>query len=64
MEEIFKKAKEIGFKQIILEVCDFNIRAIKLYEKYGFKKCGLLPNYVNIKDEFFGKITMYLNLIP
>ncbi|MDD7793296.1 GNAT family N-acetyltransferase [Clostridium sp. 'White wine YQ'] len=36
--------EEMGFKKITLGVFDFNIRAIKCYEKVGFKKEKFMEN--------------------
>ncbi|TLD94036.1 UDP-4-amino-4,6-dideoxy-N-acetyl-beta-L-altrosamine N-acetyltransferase [Helicobacter saguini] len=43
---------EYNLKMLFLEVFEKNIRAIKLYEKMGFKMCGRLSNYVKIDNEF------------
>lgn len=37
-------AKQVGYEQAELEVASENRRAIALYEKLGFEKCGHLPN--------------------
>ena len=43
-------AKENKKSEIILEVNENNISAIKLYEKNGFKKYGLRTRYYNNTD--------------
>lgn len=40
-----------GKNRIYLEVNEKNTIAIKLYEKNGFKKCGLRKNYYNGTDD-------------
>jgi [ribosomal protein S18]-alanine N-acetyltransferase len=40
MEEILKEAKLVGFKNMSLSV-DPNNPALRLYERYGFKKIGV-----------------------
>ncbi|MDR0666444.1 MAG: GNAT family N-acetyltransferase [Campylobacteraceae bacterium] len=45
LEKSFAYAKSIGKKGIKLEVNIFNTRAINLYEKSGFIKKGIIPNY-------------------
>ena len=53
--EWFEKAKEKGIKKINLDVFENNERAIKLYEKFGFKLEGCIEdgifdgeNYINL----------------
>lgn len=43
---------EYNLKMLYLEVFEQNIRAIKLYEKMGFKICGKLTDYVKIDNKF------------
>lgn len=51
-EHVIAFARENGFEQIELEVrCD-NIRAIRLYEKYGFKKIGEYPRFFKIDGKY------------
>ena len=48
--QIFAFAKENGFEQLNLEVRSRNIRAIHLYEKYGFRKLCTFPHFFKIND--------------
>lgn len=43
-------AKEVGYEQVELEVVSSNAKAIKLYEKYGFKKYGTKPDSMKYSD--------------
>ena len=43
LEELIKSAEGCG--QIFLEVRESNIAAISLYEKHGFKNCGVRKNF-------------------
>lgn len=43
LEELILCAKDCS--QMFLEVRESNIAAIKLYEKYGFKNCGVRKNF-------------------
>ncbi len=45
LEKLIKTAKCENAKLITLEVNEMNKNAIKLYEKYNFKKIGLRKNY-------------------
>ena len=47
MEAILAFAKENGFEQLNLEVRSDNARAIRLYEKYGFRKLCTFPCFLN-----------------
>lgn len=50
--QIFAFAKENGFEQLNLEVRSRNIRAIHLYEKYGFRKLCTFPHFFKINGEY------------
>ena len=52
-EILFEKAKEVGYVQMELDVVARNERAIALYEKMGFEKCGLKPRAFLQKDGTF-----------
>jgi len=49
-EILFEKAKETGYEQMELDVVARNERAIALYEKMGFEKCGMKPRAMKQKD--------------
>ena len=62
MERLIGFAKDIGIEILELEVrCD-NVRAIHLYEKYGFKHIGTWPAFFKIKDEYIDFELMYLDM--
>lgn len=50
--------KELGLHQVWLYVCEENMPAIKLYEKCGFEKEGLLRDMWKIKGKYYGEIVM------
>lgn len=61
MEELIKFAKDKeSIKTISLGVREYNVNAIKLYEKYGFKKIGIHKNYFNIEGSYYDEILMDL----
>jgi len=62
MNEIISFARESGFLRIELSVASTNDIAIKLYEKVGFQKEGLLKKYTHLKSEhrFVDEIMMAL----
>ena len=45
LEKLISEAKKENAKLLTLEVNETNKNAIKLYEKYNFKKIGLRKNY-------------------
>lgn len=49
-EYCLEKAKEIGYEQIELDVAEYNKGAIRIYEKNGFKVCGMIENAEKLKD--------------
>jgi len=62
MKEAIREAKDRGFNCLWLGVWEKNERAIKFYEKWGFKKVG---NYVFVLGEDIqSDFTMELSLRP
>ena len=55
-------AKENGFEQLNLEVRSDNARAIRLYEKYGFRKLCTFPHFFKINGEYIDFDLMNLEL--
>lgn len=51
LKALLDLAIALKLKVINLEVRESNISAIKLYEKYGFKVCGLRKNYYNNSED-------------
>lgn len=60
IKQVKKNIPEI--KIITLEVFSNNETAIKLYEKYGFKEFGRLPEGIKYKDTFVDSVYMYKKL--
>ena len=55
-------ARENGFEQLNLEVRSSNARAIRLYEKYGFRKLCTFPHFFKIDGEYIDFDLMNLEL--
>lgn len=51
MQAIINQAKQMGVLRIELSVAVNNFRAIRLYEKAGFQKEGLLKKYTHLVKE-------------
>ncbi len=64
MDEVLKEAKDKlkGLKIIYLEAFAENTVAIKMYEKKGFVKCGVLPGGVKRKGVFGDEVMMYMGV--
>lgn len=62
MEAILAFAKENDFEQLNLEVRSDNARAIRLYEKYGFRKLCTFPHFFKINGEYIDFDLMNLEL--
>ena len=61
MEQLINDAKKQGtIKNISLGVKANNIKAMKMYEKFGFTKVGVHKNYFNINGDFDDEIIMDL----
>ena len=65
MEKILAFAKENGFEQLNLEVRSDNTRAIRLYEKYGFRKLCSFPAFfkLNGKNIDFDLMNLTLTML-
>ena len=62
MEAILAFARANGFEQLNLEVRSSNARAIRLYEKYGFRKLCTFPNFFKLNGEYMDFDLMNLEL--
>ena len=62
MDALLAFARENGFEQLNLEVRSDNIRAIRLYEKYGFRKLCVFPGFFKIDGKYIDFDLMALEL--
>ena len=62
MREILRFAEANGFEQVNLEVRSDNVRAIRLYERFGFRKLCTFPAFFKIdgRDIDFDLMNLYL----
>ncbi len=51
MQEILSLGKQLGVLRIDLGVSTINTKAIRLYEKAGFEREGVLRKYTHLKSE-------------
>ena len=52
-----------GFEQLELGVCSDNTRAIHLYEKVGFVRCGIQPRAFKLKDGTYRDEIMMVKML-
>ncbi|HIZ48589.1 MAG TPA: GNAT family N-acetyltransferase, partial [Candidatus Gemmiger excrementavium] len=62
MARLLVFARKHGVEIINLEVRSDNLRAIRLYEKYGFRRIGTSPAFFKIGGQYVDAEMMYLDL--
>lgn len=63
-ERVLAFARENGFEQVDLEVRSDNARAIRLYEKFGFRKLCTFPAFFQLDGQNIDFDLMLLPLTP
>jgi ribosomal protein S18 acetylase RimI-like enzyme len=59
METAIEQAKKTGIEKVELQVYTSNIRAIKLYKKFGFEEEGLVKHFRKLDGQYFDCLNMY-----
>ena len=62
MEDLLDFGKEVGIKVITLEVVKDNVRAVKLYERFGFEIVGTLSSRLKNNCTYYDSYVMELLL--
>lgn len=62
LHELIAYARQASIEIIRLEVRSDNAGAIHLYEKYGFKRVGMIPGYFKVGNTYVDIVIMYLDL--
>lgn len=62
LKELIEYAKKNGIELLNLEVRSDNLRAIHLYEKFGFRKIGTSPASFKVNGAYADFELMYLDL--
>ena len=62
MQTLLGFAKDSGFRVLSLEVRSDNVRAIHLYESFGFVKYGTFPGFFEINGQLIDVDCMVLHL--
>ena len=63
MQLAVDQAKANGFEQLELGVYSDNTRAIHLYEKFGFERCGTMPHAFKLKDGTYRDEIMMVKML-
>ena len=63
LTSLISEGKNLDLKLLYLTCLENNNRALHLYEKLGFKRCGYIPNACFWKDGYVGEVTLYLSLV-
>lgn len=63
MQLAVDQAKANGFEQLELGVYSDNARAIHLYEKFGFERCGATPHAFKLKDGTYRDEIMMVKML-
>ena len=63
MQLAVAQAKANGFEQLELGVYSDNARAIHLYEKFGFERCGTMPHAFKLKDGTYRDEIMMVKML-
>ncbi|MFC1646733.1 GNAT family N-acetyltransferase [Patescibacteria group bacterium] len=62
LNTLIGEAKKMGLKLLTLTCFSINSRAIKVYQKVGFKIAGIIPDVYKYKGKFEEETIMYLPL--
>ena len=62
LSELIAYARQASIEIIRLEVRSDNESAVHLYEKYGFKRVGMIPGYFKIDNTYVDFVIMCLDL--
>ena len=63
MQLAIDQTRTNGFEQLELGVCSDNTRAIHLYEKVGFERCGTMPHAFKLKDGTYRDEIMMVKML-
>jgi len=62
MRSIEQECRSLGLKGIELGVFDYNLRALRLYQKLGYEHIATIPNFVYHSNEWHSDIRMLKKL--
>jgi RimJ/RimL family protein N-acetyltransferase len=59
---LIDSARKLGLRLLTLTCFEINVRAVRTYEKVGFKKAGVIPGMYHYQEKYENEVIMYLNL--
>lgn len=62
MNTVIEEGGKLDMKLLYLTCLENNDRALHLYEKLGFKRCGYMPNACFWKGGYVGEVTFFLSI--
>ena len=62
VSEVLRRSKELGIWLVQLRVFANNNAAIRLYERTGFRRSGLVPNMILKNGRYIDDVQMYIDL--
>ena len=62
LRTLVDEGRASGLRLLTLNCFETNDAALRVYEKVGFKKAGVIPGAIAHKDTFVGEVKMYLAL--
>lgn len=61
MQALLKTARQAGYEQMELEVVSLNHKAVNLYNKLKFTKCGTIEHGMKYKDGTYGDLDIMMH---
>lgn len=62
MRLLIDEAKSHGLRLLTLTCFETNAPALRVYEKLGFKRSGIIPGAISYKGDYIGEVQFYLPL--
>lgn len=62
MNELIREAPRIGISLVELTCLSNNPRAMHVYEKSGFTKCGVIPGAIKYRSAYVDEVYFYKNI--
>ena len=62
-KEMIEESKKMGLRLLVLHCFEGNDRALRMYEQFGFRRIGVIPEAALFKGTYIGEVIMYLPLV-
>lgn len=63
LQMLIEEGKNMGLRLLKLSCFENNPIALDLYERFGFKRVGVIPGAIAYKGGYVGDVIMYLSLV-